>query len=355
MPISQSNKYRLGRFLRIWPFLFIIILVSVLVDNYGPDQYSFRNESFGSPFQPPDGFSAWAAQQEIILDQHSHTLFSDGKLTVEQNVLWHLDHGFNVTFFTDHNTIKNSAEIAEIRAKYADRILLIQGIEWTTAGIHMNFLGINEWTERIPLFPSETQIQDAINEAHNQGALVTVNHIPWSLRNNYTSLPTRAQLLAWGVDYIEIVNGDEYDTESEAWCNASGFGKITGTDMHRPKRVNGWTGLNVSEFTEEAVMAQLRDRNTTIFFSPEGSPDFSIPYENPWFEVVKPLSFLGEMFAKYESDGEFDWLGFGVLVLYIVGGFFIVEGFRVANQKIKARKLQKKKIRQISENKAIFP
>jgi hypothetical protein len=342
----QSIKQMLGRFLRLWLIFFILIFVSALIKNYGPEQYTFHNDSFGTSFHAPSDFPNWAAQQGVILDQHSHTRYLEGLLTVEQNVLWHLDHGFNVTFITDHQTTRNSKEIDEIGAKYVDRMLIIQGMEWTTLRIHLNFLGIQDWTKPIPLNPSDDEIQDVINEAHNQGGVVTVNHIPWSLSHGMDSHPTRADLLSWGVDYIEIVNLEGYDTESDAWCNSSGFGKITGTDMHKPKGVIGWTGLNVTEFTEEAVMTELRNRRTSIFYNSTGSPDFSIRYDNPWFEVVKPIYFLGEMFSEYESDDEFDWLGFGVLVIYICGGFFIAEGLRVANQKIKARKLQKNKANQ---------
>lgn len=341
MLIPRPKNEVLGRFLQLWLFMIILIIVSMLTEHYGPERYIYQNDSFGTPFQPPNGFHTWAARQNIILDQHSHTQHSDGILTVEQNVLWHLDHGFNVTFFTDHKTAKSATEITQIKAKYADRILLILGIEWTSARIHLNFLGINEWTEKIPFFPTDSQIKDAINEAHNQGAVVIANHIPWLPKTIFATSPTRAQLLSWGVDYIEIANGYHYDTESENWCNASGFGKITGTDMHTPGRVHGWTGLNVSEFTEEAVMTQLRNRNTAIFFSLEGSPDFSIRYENPWYEVVKPLIYLGSIFKKYDSYGILDWVGIGVIVMYLCGGFIILEGFRVVNQKLKERIGQK--------------
>ena len=96
-----------------------------------------------------------------------------------------------------------------MKEKYKDQIILIQGIEWTTGRIHMNFLGLSEWDLDIPSMPSDQVIKDAITEAHRQNAVVTVNHIPWSLRVGMDTHPTRQQLLDWGVDYIEILNQHE--------------------------------------------------------------------------------------------------------------------------------------------------
>jgi hypothetical protein len=91
--------------------------------------------------------------------------------------------------------------------------------------------------------------------------------------------PSRESLLDWAVDYIEIVNDDckpenVYDHESYNFClkNNSKIGMITGTDMHSPDGlvsggVHGWTCLNLKEYTEEALMEELRKKNTSIIYS----------------------------------------------------------------------------------------
>ena len=44
----------------------------------------------------------------VVFDHHSHTIYSDGTLTVRQNVEWHKVMGYNALAITDHNTIKGS-------------------------------------------------------------------------------------------------------------------------------------------------------------------------------------------------------------------------------------------------------
>ncbi len=317
--------------------IFVIVLVpSVLLSTLGPREYRYTDDSF-------DGFEYTVPEAEnfsIKFDSHSHTKYSDGILTVDQNVKWHIAHGFNAMVLTDHNNLRNSNDLQEVAAAYASEFILIQGIEWTTARIHMNFLGISEWDLRIPWNPSDAQIQEAIDEAHSQDAVVTVDHIPWSLPR-MPDHPSRQQLLDWGVDYIEMVNEDDYDIDSEPWLNSTGtggFGAITGTDMHSPMEVNGWTLMNTTEFTAEAVMAELRVRNTTIVYNTTGSADYSVSYNNNWYDVFSPLIFLGEMFEEYYASKITMYLFFGYLLLFFAGYQGVKYGILALAKKIKNRK-----------------
>ena len=91
--------------------------------------------------------------------------------------------------------------------------------------------------------------------------------------------PSRETLLDWGIDYIEIINDDSkpenvYDHESYDFCmkHNSKIGTITGTDMHTPDGlasggVHGWTCINIKEFTEEALMEELRKKHTNVIYS----------------------------------------------------------------------------------------
>ncbi|MHA1112155.1 MAG: PHP domain-containing protein [Promethearchaeota archaeon] len=318
-------------------FMLIVVIAmvpSILLSTLGPREYRYEDNSF-------DGFEYVVPEAEnysIVFDQHSHTLYSDGILTVEQNVKWHIAHGFNAMVLTDHNNLRNSKDLQEIAAEYASEFILIQGIEWTTGRIHMNFLGISEWNLRIPVSPSDAEIQEAIDEAHAQSAVVTVDHIPWSLPR-MPNHPTRQQLLAWGVDYIEMVNEDDYDYDSDPWTNnTGGFGEITGTDMHSPMEVNGWTLMNTTEFTAEAVMAELRMRNTTIVFNATGSEDFSVSYNNVWYDIFSPFIFLGEMFENFYENQITIPLFFGYLIVFFAAYQGIKYGIIAIAEKIKNRK-----------------
>ncbi len=321
----------------IFILIFVIVLVpSILLSTMGPREYRYSDDSF-------DGFEYVVPEAEnysIIYDAHSHTRYSDGILTVEQNVKWHIAHGFNAMVLTDHNNLRNSKDVQTVAAAYASEFILIQGLEWTSSRIHLNIIGISEWNLRIPWTPTDTQIQEAIDEAHAQGAVVVVDHIPWSLPR-MPDHPSRQQLLDWGVDYIEMVNEDDYDVDSEPWLNSTGtggFGAITGTDMHGPMEVNGWTLMNTTEFTAEAVMEELRARNTTIVYNTTGSTDYSVRYDNLWYDVFSPLIFLGEMFEDLYGNHPSIYIFFG----YLIGSFIIYEGIKYGiialKEKIKSRK-----------------
>ena len=67
----------------------VIILVSVFTYLNAKKYYNYSNNSWDNviPYKVlPEGSS-----YNIVLDQHSHTTYSDGILTPRQNVLWHIN------------------------------------------------------------------------------------------------------------------------------------------------------------------------------------------------------------------------------------------------------------------------
>jgi len=229
------------------------------------------------PYIPP-GYDK--KQYNVVFDQHSHTIFSDGALTIKQNVEWHIAMGYNALAITDHNNMRHLEKIDKVREEYAKKdIIILSGIEWTTRRIHLNFLGVSNWDTNISRTKDDSIIE-AIETAHDQGGIVVCNHIPWSLYEfNMKTHPSRETLLDWGIDYIEIINDDcqpenVYDQESYDFClqHTGKIGMITGTDMHSPDGlasggVHGWTYMNVKEFTVEALMEELKKKNTKIIYS----------------------------------------------------------------------------------------
>ncbi|MBN2150108.1 MAG: PHP domain-containing protein [Candidatus Lokiarchaeota archaeon] len=325
---TEAKKF-FGRFLAFTIIGASIIATTILVAEFGPPDRVYGDDAFDdfpSNYVPPE-FNA--SRHNVLLDQHSHTIWSDGVLTPEQNIIWHIKHGFNAAVITDHNNIQGAQEAQRIaREKYNSVFKVIIGEEWTTSRIHMNFLGVSSVI--LPgITVSDTDIQAAINAAHEQGALVTVNHIPWSLRQGMDH-PSRSALVSWGIDFIEMVNENEYDNESEPFL-LDPPGAITGTDMHSPTTVHGWTALWVPEFTEEAIMAQLAIRNTTIIHNTTGSRDYTKPpTDNPAYLALKPVIMFGELFEDIATDSTLT-LVLGLLYLY--GAFFVAEALRIVKRR----------------------
>lgn len=277
----------------------------------------------------------------IVLDQHSHSIHSDGVLTVRQNVLWHIAMGYNAMFVTDHNTMENKEDVAALQEEFKDKILIMQGMEWSTGRIHLNFLGIEDWDfEAFPIKKETTDadIKAAIDEAHRRGGLVTLNHFLWSTNKDR---PTRQQFLDWGIDYIEVVNSDcykteFYDAESVAFCLENGIGQITGTDMHMPNYINannsihGWTLIAADTFTKESVMQQLREKNTKIIYSKEGTPLLGEFPTVKGYNTVRPFLKIGQYLKEiYIGQGNVSYAAIALVSLYCILLFIAGEGCRL--------------------------
>ncbi len=336
-----SRKGIFGVLKRLFLFVFIttsVIVPAIIAKNNAPVQYLSADFNFSAAYRPPE---LNATQWNILLDQHSHTNFSDGVLTPEQNVLWHIAGGYNACVITDHHNIDSAIAARTIaRTKYNDTIKILVGEEWSTDRIHINLLNI---TSTVPVpsdHPTDGQIQDAIDAAHAQWGIVVVNHIPW-MKGRSPTFPTLDQLVTWGVDYIEVINGRAFDLQSYEYCKNHGLGVISGTDMHRPGFIYGWTTLNVTEFTEEAILGELLARQTGIIynFTVIDPAQIAGMVENPEFTILKPLIYLGRMFQNYDlSNDQYDWVGIAVVGGYLFGAFALSEFIRFGYRKLKERR-----------------
>jgi hypothetical protein len=101
-------------------------------------------------------------------DLHSHTVHSDGAMTVPELAGFAVGRGLDFIAITDHNTISHHAELPAAGA--AHRITLLPGQEVTTQDGHAGALGDLPWIDfRAPA--------DAWLEATEQGGgLLSVNH-----------------------------------------------------------------------------------------------------------------------------------------------------------------------------------
>lgn len=286
---------------------------------FDPRQYLFNSSSNGtsegadqkllSPYN-----QSFPTDFNILLEPHLHTLYSDGRLTVKQAFDWAIINGFNALVVTDHNTIGGLADAMKLAnsLEYSNKLVVLPGMEFTSCRLHMNLIGspyftqlatnnsfnIEEITDptikdaliflfgqaikNVP-FPTDEQIRRVISSTHLIGGVVSVNHIPWSTRvrprRSYreptiVNHPSRQQLLEWGVDFFEVVNGDTFDLVSAQFVqrNANLVGMISGTDMHYGDSPSAWTILKAAQFTRESVMAELLAKRVTFLFDASGIP-----------------------------------------------------------------------------------
>jgi len=117
---------------------------------------------------PRRALPARAGRRWLAGDLHTHTVHSDGVLTVSELAALAADRGLDFLAVTDHNTVSHHAELAAASRRY--RITLLPGQEVTTDGGHANALGDVGWID----FRDEPDAWLDATEA--AGGLLSVNH-----------------------------------------------------------------------------------------------------------------------------------------------------------------------------------
>ncbi|TXT61681.1 MAG: membrane protein of unknown function [Promethearchaeota archaeon] len=322
--------------------LFTFFVISIGMNWFGPSKYTYKLEDWDDTdkwYQVDYDKNKW----NVILDTHTHTSASDGKLSVEQVIKYHQSVGFNACVITDHNTMRNIEEVLRLKRKYKDEFILIPGMEYTTFRIHICLIGITQWDcKKIPSRPTDQQIKEVIEKTHEMGGVVAVCHYPWSTWARHSTgeprmstHPTREQMLEWGVDLIECANWDDdislIDYKSYEFARTrNSIGPCVGTDMHEPYKnpLCGWTLLNAKEFTAEAVLQELKNHRTEVLLKPEGAQYPIIHTRNIWYDIFRPLIMLGEKFEdlfRWDKSPVINYAGMSSWIIYFFLIFLIFE------------------------------
>jgi hypothetical protein len=101
-------------------------------------------------------------------DLHTHTVHSDGALTVSELAVLAVERGLDFLAVTDHNTISHHAELAAAARRYG--ITLIPGQEVTTDRGHAGALGDIGWID------FRREADDWLDATEAAGGLLSVNH-----------------------------------------------------------------------------------------------------------------------------------------------------------------------------------
>ena len=166
---------------------------------------------------------AEAGRRWLAGDLHSHTVHSDGALTVPELACLAVSRGLDFLAITDHNTVSHHPELPGASARYG--ITLLPGQEVTTAGGHAGVLGDTGWIDfrRSP--------DDWLDAAEASGGLMSVNHPvggPVSWLHAMRRRPPLAEVWHWS--WL-----DPSWTHTLAWWHAWDPGAIPvgGSDWHR--------------------------------------------------------------------------------------------------------------------------
>jgi hypothetical protein len=101
-------------------------------------------------------------------DLHTHTVHSDGVLTVQELAALAVSRGLDFLAITDHNTVSHHGELAAAARRYG--ITLLPGQEVTTDGGHAGAFGDIGWID------FRTEPDDWLDATEARGGLLSVNH-----------------------------------------------------------------------------------------------------------------------------------------------------------------------------------
>ncbi|KAJ1890362.1 hypothetical protein LPJ66_007526 [Kickxella alabastrina] len=317
-------------------FAVLAILMIPMYKSDREDMYNFGAMSFDWQTNPRDHlvpFDPSYTDYNVLLDGHTHTTISDGRLTPEQLVDYSIAQGCNAIIVSDHNTVKGGLRAEEYaKSKYADKFVVIPGMEYSNCRIHMNFININTTvTAGNSEFPSDDDIRLAIDRVHELGGLVIVNHIPWSNRTldrlkapRLLNHPSIQSLIDWGVDGFEVINQETFDMptyqhmlalNSTATRRTTGTPAplifMTGSDVHKPTSAYSWTVLRARLFTKDAIMEEIANARTSFLFDPAGNRANIVPDYSTLYLALSPLSELAEYFESFYDryQGQYSFHG----------------------------------------------
>jgi PHP domain len=229
-----------------------------------------------APEQPPDplpplagrpprrDLPAGPGRRWLAGDLHTHTVHSDGVMTVPELARFAAGQGLDFIAVTDHNTVSQHAELPAAAAAHG--IILVPGQEITTSAGHANALGDLGWVDFRE--PADSWL-DATERA---GGLLSVNHpiggdVSWTIP--MTRRPPLAEVWHWS--WL-----DPHWTTPLAWWLAWDPTAIPvgGSDWHRPgddaPPGSPTTWVECAGAEPGAVLDGLRHGRTAISASRDG-------------------------------------------------------------------------------------
>jgi len=266
---------------------------------------------------PPASFHVARPTKPLLCDFHTHTNYSDGKLTVAELVDFYGRRGFDCLCITDHiaerkrlvgklanlsnltlpwNQVAEYLDVIEQEKKRAWRrygMVLMAGLEFNKDGLSKksstHLLGIDL---KGPISP-DLGMKKLIAAIHLQGGLAVASH------------PHEGKSL-WGRDTLFLwENQDEFAPLLDAWeianrddlYNPVGLKRLpflANSDFHKPSHIYSWKTMLNCEKHPEAIKQCIRDnRNISILLYRDAlnAADAPMPVfiEPPAEQMLLPL------------------------------------------------------------------
>jgi hypothetical protein len=209
-------------------------------------------------------------RQLLIGDIHTHTIASDGVLTLEELAAHAKRHSLDFLAITDHNQMAQSAILNQVEG-----LTLIPGVEWTHYLGHANFLGIDQPYDAPFFTNTPEEALSRFTSARERSALIIINH-PCD-----DSCGFQFDLQKFPFDCLEIWNGPMRESNFKAvalWQSLLEAGQkipaVGGSDYHKDGlfQILGGPCMGVYAMSNSPrdILDALRAGHSFIRFAPDG-------------------------------------------------------------------------------------
>ncbi len=239
-------------------------------------------------------------EDEILLDMHAHTFYSDGWISPEQRVRSYIDQGINVAAITDHNSIKG-ALIAKRFVEDNDLdFTVIIGQEYTPddENIHLNIYGLEETIVPIEfkgkVDARALDVEDMIKYVKSNGGYVVVNHYFKDVNEEKSKPYTLEELRDFGVDGFEIINdADKMSGKIREFCLDNNLACFACNDIHTNWGLNCFmkVKLNDSDDLSLDTLFETLKQNQQEAVLIEKNP-MVVQFQGIFAGMVEPKNFL---------------------------------------------------------------
>ena len=224
---------------------------------------------------PRRNLKARAGYRWFPADFHTHSVHSDGDLTLNELAALAASRGLELLAITDHNTVSHHRFLPEV-SRFAG-INLIAGQEVTTDSGHANSFGHGEWVDY------REATERWLRDTKKQGGLLSINHplsAPCHWRRDTPD----------GIDMTELWHSS-WDRKSDdplKWWSENGSKiPIGGSDFHRftsdglPGEPTTWVEIDTedNEVTQDQVLSALSQGRVAISADPKSAVVFALEDE----------------------------------------------------------------------------
>jgi hypothetical protein len=235
-------------------------------------------------------------------DLHTHTLASDGVLSIEQLAQHAHCNGLDYLAITDHNQNVSASTLLEHA-----HLTLIPGIEWTHYQGHASFLGVDQPYDEPFMANTLDEVQARFTFARDRGAFISVDH-PCD-----PVCPFLFDIHSLPFDCIEVWNGPMRGSNLQAiglWHSLLLAGRKVpicgGSDYHRDSLLLFPGGPTTCVYAMSAsphdILSALRLGHAFITYSASG----------PTLEMAAGESILGDS-VKFSEVRRLEYSVHGLL------------------------------------------